>query len=154
MRFILAALCIVSLLTGAPVTAQAPIPPVLQVAGPATPGAIVGINLADAAPAALGIVAYGYTPGQRKIGSYATLGILPAGFMILGTVSSQGTLYSGLQVPEQLPAVLHGMTIYFQGLILRLAFENDDLRVIVDTTEVQSIVLQSETDPWGVVGDV
>ena len=146
MRIILASFCLLSLVLALPAGAQ----PILQVSGPATPGAIVSVNVGQAPPQALAVAAYGYALGQTPIGAYATLSIVPTGYLILGTISSRGTLFSGILVPRDLPPVLHGLTLYFQAAVLQAGPP-----ARVELTAVKSVVLEvEETDPTGVVGDV
>jgi len=145
MRIILASFCLLSLALALSAGAQ----PMLQVSGPATPGAIVSVNVGQAPPQSLAVAAYGYALGRTPLGTFATLDIVPTGYLILGNVSSRGTLFSGILVPWNLPPALHGLTLYFQAAVLQ---SGPPARV--ELTGVKSVVLEVEqTDPTGVVGD-
>ena len=144
MRIILASFCLLSLVLALSAGAQ----PVLQVEGPATPGAIVSVNVGQAPPESLVVAAYGYALGRTPLGSFGALDIRAAGYLILGEASSRGLLISGIQVPLKVPSALHGLTIYFQAAVLQ-----SGPPACVDLTGVKSVVLEVEQDPSGTVGD-
>jgi hypothetical protein len=150
MRLTAVILCLVALGAVAPAHAQSYTSPVLQVAGPAQPGAIVSVNLAGATPGALAVLAYGFVPGPCPVGSYATLGLIPAGFLVLGPVSSQGTIFTGILVPPGISPALNGVTIYFQVAVLRVVDAATGLPAEVDLTSVELVVLDV-TRPDGTV---
>ena len=128
--------------------------PTFQVAGPAVPGAIVSLNLAGATPGGFAVAAFGFALGQTSVGPYATLGLLPAGYLALGTVSPQGSLFTGIQLPTRLPPTVCGLSVFFQAAVIHPhdAAVGDPIRV--DLSAVQSIVIEYEwTDPLAVGDD-
>jgi len=147
MRIILVTLCTVVLFAAAPSAAQSLPGPILQVTGPATPGALVAIDIGQAAPGGLAVLAYGFAQTPTPIGIYATLDIALAGVLVLGIVPDHGMIFSALRVPPDVPPELHGLVIYFQAVIIRTPTRITDPEIALDVTGPQSAVLEVPPPP-------
>jgi len=144
MRIILVTLCTLAivLVMPAPAGAQTPTGPVLQVTGLAIPGSLIAIDVGQATPGALAVLAYGFSLTPTPIGAYGTLDIGLFGILVLGTVRADGMVFSALPVPADVPPALHGTVLYSQGAIIRLQTGIAGPEVVVNLTNPQSTVLE------------
>lgn len=130
---------LIALLATTPLTAQIQ-DPSLSLGGSGHFGTNISIEMSNAVPGAEAIMLVGFTQGSYRIGNLVTLGIVTPVMDAMGQVPQNGMLTKQYSVPE-LPAVVTGTPLYFQGVTLEPTSQAMG-QVRVRLTPVRAMILQ------------